>query len=306
MRLRYFSLMVFTVLISFSCKKEKELDRFDTEEMLEKEQDSVRNLLSLSKVLIEKGKYEEAKRNLTIIINNFGTYQEVIDANELLTNLNLKLLVKQISNTKSIDSIEIWIQNVSDPDIRQLADGRIKDIISNSEDISQLEDYLNSEGYNAHQDIANQRLAELKEKNKQQAFQDAMAANDPKTWKKFLEDYPNHPEKSKIEETIILLEVNEIFAGEYGEIPPAQLVGDKNLKESYIEITNDTRYTLTLRYTGPENRKIDISPGGKKTVNLKSGEYRVTASVNAAGVRNFAGSESLYGEYSSAYYISSN
>ncbi len=306
MRLRYFSIIGFSLVLTFSCKKEKELERFDPEEMLEKEKDSVKNLLSLSRALIEKGKYNEAKKNLTIIINNFGTYQEVIEANQLLINLNLELLVKQISNTKSIDSINIWIKNVSDPDIRQLADSRIMDILSNSEDLAQLEDYLESDGYKAHQDLANQRVKELKEKNKEQAYQNALAAKDSEIWKKFIEDYPNHPEKEKIEETIILLEVNEIFAGEYGEIPPAQLLGDKNFKESNMEITNDTRYTLTLRYSGPEIKKIDISPGTKKTVNFKSGEYRVTASVNAAGVRNFAGNESLYGQYSSTYYISSN
>ncbi|MCB0745956.1 MAG: hypothetical protein KDC90_00700 [Ignavibacteriae bacterium] len=306
MRLLYFSIIGLSLLMAFSCKKEKELDRFDPEEMLEKEQDSVKNLLSLSRVLIEKGKYDEAKKNLTIIINNFGSYQEVIEANQLLINLNLKLLVKQISNTKSIDSINIWIKNVSDPDIRQLADSRIADILSNSEDFAQLEDYLDSDGYKAHQDLANQRLKELTQENKERAYQDALAANDSKKWKEFLEDYPNHPEKEKIEEKIILLEVNEIFAGEYGEIPLAQLVGDKNFKESNIEITNDTRYTLTLRYTGPEIRKIDISPGATVLLKFMSGEYRVTASVNAAGVRNFAGSESLYGEYSSTYYISSN
>ncbi len=306
MRLRYFSIIGFSLVLTFSCKKEKELERFDPEEMLEKEKDSVKNLLSLSRALIEKGKYNEAKKNLTIIINNFGTYQEVIEANQLLINLNLELLVKQISNTKSIDSINIWIKNVSDPDIRQLADSRIADILSNSEDLAQLEDYLESDGYKAHQDLANQRVKELKEKNKEQAYQNALAAKDSKNWKKFIEDYPNHPEKEKIEETIILLEVNEIFAGEYGEIPPAQLLGDKNFKESNMEITNDTRYTLTLRYSGPEIKKIDIPPGTKKTVNFKSGEYRVTASVNAAGVRNFAGNESLYGQYSSTYYISSN
>ena len=274
--------------------------------MLEKEQDSVKNLLSLSRVLIEKGNYEEAKDNLTIIINNFGTYQEVIAANELLANLNLKLLVKQINNSKHIDSINIWVKNVSDPDVRQMADEKIADILSNSDDMNQLEDYLNFEGYSAHKDLATQRLNDLREENKDLAYQNASKANNSQAWKQFLKDYPNHPEKNKIEETIINLEVNEIFAGEYGEIPPTQLVGNKNFKESNIDIKNDTRYTLTLRYSGPEIKRFDIPPGETITINIKSGQYRVTASVNAAGVRNFAGNENLNGEYSSTYYIATN
>ncbi|WP_370477224.1 hypothetical protein [Tamlana flava] len=306
MRLPFSSLLLIVFLFTFSCKDGKKMQQFNADELLEKEQDSVESLLSLSRILIEKGDYSKAKRNLTIIINNFGTYQEVVEANNLLKNLNLQILVRQINNTKSIDSIKIWIKNVSDPDVRILADDKIEDILASSKDINELEDYLNSEGYKSHADLARNRINELKELNKDKSYANALTINDSKTWKRFIEDYPNHPERDKIMETIIMLEVDEIFSGEHGQIPPSQLIGNENNSQSSIEIENDTRYTLTIRYSGVEVRKIDITPGSTKTVKLKSGEYKVTASVNAAGVRNFAGSESLYGEYSSAYYIGSN
>lgn len=305
MRLQFISTVLCLLLFTYSCKNENDLSNFDTEELLKKEQDSVKKLLSLSRVLIEKGEYNSAKNNLTIIVNNFGTYQEVIEANQLLENLNLKLLVKQINKTKDIDSIKIWIKNIVDPDIKNLAEDKIREIIVTSENVDQLEDYLNSNGFKAHQDLANNRLNQLKEENKEKAYKNAVAANDSKTWKRFLEEYPNHPNRKQIEDKIIVLEVNEIFDGEYGEIPSSQLIGNKNFKESNIEIKNDTRYTLTLRYSGPEIKKVDISPSGSIKLKLKSGEYRVTASVSAAGVRNFAGKENLNGEYTSTYYITS-
>ncbi len=292
--------------LTVSCKQGNKIERFNTDELLKKEQDSVRELLTLSRVLIEKGRYEEAKDKLIIIINNFGTYQEVVEANSILENLNLKLLIKRINNSQSIDTIKVLVENVSDVDVRVIANKKIEDIISDSNSIKELEDYLNSQGFNAHADLANERLVELKEKNKRNAYLNAQAVNDSKTWKKFLNDYPNHPEKEQITKNIVVLEIEEIFSGEYGEIPPSQLTGTKNYEVSTIQITNDTRYTLTLRYSGPEVRKINISPGSLESVKFKSGVYKVTASVNAAGVRNFAGVENLHGEYSSTYYISSN
>ena len=62
-----------------------------------------------------------------------------------------------------------------------------------------------------------------------------------------------------------------------------------------IEIYNNTKYILTVRYSGVESMKIVLSPKEKKTINLKNGDYRVTASVNAANVTNYAGKEKLEG-----------
>ena len=74
---------------------------------------------------------------------------------------------------------------------------------------------------------------------------------------------------------------------------------------SYISVTNSTSYTLTLLYSGPDSKRLVISPRASASVTLKNGHYRVAASVSASNVRNYAGSENLSGgSYSVDYYIS--
>lgn len=305
MRFLFISLLVFAGFLT-ACKNENKIQKYSIEELNKREYDSVKKLLFLSKTFMEKEQYEKSKENLTIMVNNYGTYQEVIEARKLLEALNLKILSQEITKSNSIDTIKILIKNVIDPDLVQLSSNRIKDLILNSLDISQIENYVNEDGFKEHQVIAQNRLQELNELRKEEAFKSAVATNTSDVWKKFLSDYPNHSNKKDIEKQIIMLEVNEIFAGDYGEIPLLQLVGDKNYQESSIEIKNDTKYTLTLRYSGKDVIRLSIPPQSSRKVNLKSGEYRVTASVDAADVRNFAGIESLSGSYSSNYYISSS
>ncbi|MDU8886323.1 hypothetical protein RXV94_09140 [Yeosuana sp. MJ-SS3] len=305
MRLLYISLICLVCFFT-SCKNENKLPDFDIEELNKREYDSVKKLLSLSKIFIENKQYENSLVNLDKIINNYGTYEEVIEAQKLKDEVLIILLIKKIEEAKNIQMIVVLVEKVIDPEVLMLASDRVKDMLLNSKSIEEIEEYLNGTKFKEHEGLARRRLNQLKEDNKEEAYKNAVASSSSRIWKKFLEDYPDHPEKSNIETLIIELEVNEIFGGEYGDIPSSQFLGERNNVESSISIENDTRYTLTLRYSGPDIKKINIPPGETQKVNLKSGEYRVTASVNASNVRNFAGTESLYGEYSSAYYISSN
>ena len=81
-----------------------------------------------------------------------------------------------------------------------------------------------------------------------------------------------------------------------------------NLKTGFYtqQITiNGTSYTLTILYSGPDSKRLVINAGGTKSVRLKNGQYRVAASVSAANVSNYAGSENLNGgSYNVDYYIS--
>jgi len=74
--------------------------------------------------------------------------------------------------------------------------------------------------------------------------------------------------------------------------------------KSFIAVTNNTEYTLVVRYSGPDTKKIILKPNESTTVYLSNGYYKVAASVNAADVRNFAGNYNLEGgEYSKSFYI---
>ncbi|MFI3296653.1 MAG: hypothetical protein R3Y59_03375 [bacterium] len=77
--------------------------------------------------------------------------------------------------------------------------------------------------------------------------------------------------------------------------------------ETSIEIYNNTRYTLTLLYSGTTSKRVIISPKQYKYLSLKNGKYKVAASVNAHNVGKYAGTEELDGgKYEVEYYISTS
>jgi hypothetical protein len=304
MRLIYISLII---VFSFAnCKKDTKLPKFSITELQERELDSVKKLLTLSRSFYKIGDYEKTILNLENLISRYATFEEILEAQELLLISKLRLIIIRINEAKTIDSVLILIKNNTDPEIAIAASNRVEELINKAKSIQELEDYLNQNKINEHSDLANNKINELKENKEQEAYASALKNKTSDEWKKFLDTYPNHKNKNDIEKEIIKLEVTEIFNGDYGEIPTSQLLGSKNNSQSVIDIENKTRYTLTLRYFGPTVEKISIPPYGKQTLKLKSGVYKIAASVNASNVRNFAGTENLFGEYSSGYYISSS
>lgn len=134
------------------------------------------------------------------------------------------------------------------------------------------------------------------------SYDDALAVNTSEGWQKFIEDNPNYKNKEEINEKIIRAEVNEIANDRNtGEMPSAEKIGNTKSSKSRVIIENDTSCDLTIRYSGPDARRITIAPNAKGTVDLGSGNYTVAAS--ACGY-NYAGSENLSGNYSVVYYIS--
>ncbi len=124
--------------------------------------------------------------------------------------------------------------------------------------------------------------------------------------KDFLEKHPASRFAAKAEARIIDLEVNKIFAGKHGALPPAQKVsGAGSGVKNTMEIENGTAYTLTVRFSGVRSRKLVLAPKATGSVVLASGQYRVAASVNASNVIPFAGEQMLSGgRYANMFYIS--
>lgn len=305
MRFLFFSLF-FASICLISCKNESKLERLDLEQLTIKEQDSVRKLLELSKSFLQREQYDDAVENLTIIINNFGTYPEFLEAKELIDEAKNGSDLKTIAESNDLNELA-GIKNKSiSPEVRNSADFKMKDVINNSDNIDQLENYLGESGFKKYEQEAKNRLNTLKENAQESAYNDAVAAKSAKQWKDYLESYPDDPRRSDIEIDIIKLEVNEIFAGDYGEIPSFNRTSGTSSEISSVTVKNDTRYTLTLRYSGNDVKRIVIPAGNSKEVDLKSGPYRVTASVDAYNVRNYAGTETLNGEYDVVYYISND
>lgn len=123
------------------------------------------------------------------------------------------------------------------------------------------------------------------------------------SYRRFLEANPSHPQKNWIDKRIIDLEVKEIASGDYGSMPPAQALNLGGVSAK-IEVENQTGYTLTVRYSGPDSQKLIIPVGATKSISLPPGDYQVAASVDASRVRNYYGTDTIRGgTYSSSFYI---
>lgn len=125
--------------------------------------------------------------------------------------------------------------------------------------------------------------------------------------KSYLQYYPNGLHAEQAKKRIIDEEVNDVFAsGEYGQLPTTERTRRTRSTTANITITNDTKYTLTIMYSGPSSLKLEIRPNETKSVKLPAATYRVVASVDASRVRPFAGTETYSGgSYEASYYISS-
>ena len=127
-------------------------------------------------------------------------------------------------------------------------------------------------------------------------------------YQRFIARNPTHPQRAWMEKRMIDLEVDAIAAGEHGELPKADAVGDATTAgPAAVEIDNGTGYELTVRYSGGESKRVVIPVGGKQSFQLPNGSYRVAASVNAARVRNYYGKEDFSGgRYTIRYFIKSH
>jgi len=121
----------------------------------------------------------------------------------------------------------------------------------------------------------------------------------------FADKQKGTPYAAKANARIIDLEVDKIFAGKHGVLPPAQRVAGGGTGSNTLEIENGTDYTLTVQFSGVRSQKLVLKPRAEGSIALPSGHYRVAASVNAANVVPFAGEQSLEGgQYTSMFYIS--
>ena len=176
------------------------------------------------------------------------------------------------------------------------------DKASKSYSIETVDDYLQNFPKGKYTTKAKSRKSELKASNLKQEYDNAVTENTSSAWKKFIENYPNHPQAYAIKRKIIRLEVDEILGNsQTGAMPASQQYGNGHSSNSTVEIKNDTGCELTVRYSGPDVKMITISAGSSQTVYLSSGSYRVAASACGS---NYGGSEDLHGKYGSSFYIS--
>lgn len=128
------------------------------------------------------------------------------------------------------------------------------------------------------------------------AWQRACALNTKDAYQKYIGLYPNGPHRPFAEKRLIDINVNDMMRGSHNDFPRMKRIeSDDESPTSTIVIENLTPYTLTVYFSGPESQSVPIPTGGKTSVTLKNGNYRVGASVPVATVRPFAGSQDLGG-----------
>jgi len=136
-----------------------------------------------------------------------------------------------------------------------------------------------------------------------EAWEMAQEINTSASYKKYIWRYPNGIGIKQAKKLVIDREVDDIFGGDYGVLPTMDKTSQGQGKTSNISVYNNTSYTLTLRYSGIESKKIVILSQSRENILLNNGNYRIAASVNGP-VRSFAGTETLTGgSYDVEYYI---
>ena len=155
---------------------------------------------------------------------------------------------------------------------------------------------------------ADSRISSLERENwstDNKAWQEANRLNTSGAFKYYLELYPHGVYKDRAYKKVIDLEVDEIFQGDYGQLPSMDSQSYYSYSStSTIKLTNNTEYTLTVLYSGNSSEKVVLLPRHSSEITLSNGNYRIAASVNASKVQNYAGSEKLdSGRYEVEYYI---
>lgn len=155
-----------------------------------------------------------------------------------------------------------------------------------------------------HENDARERLSELQWKDESTAWQMATDNNNQASYEKYLELHPKGKHSKQAERKLIDLEVAAAFAGEHGILPQMDKCYSTGTSYSVIEIENRTQYDLTVSYSGPDSKRMVISPHATRSMRIGNGNYRVAANVGH-GVIPFAGTEYLDGShFSSSFYIS--
>lgn len=123
-------------------------------------------------------------------------------------------------------------------------------------------------------------------------------------YQRFVKRFPKHAAAPTMEKRIIDLEVAAIAKGDHGELPKAQPTGSFYGTTSKLQIQNDTDYELTVRFSGTDSKKVVIPSSQSQSLTLPNGSYQVAASVSAANVRNYYGTDEFKGgTYDSSFYI---
>jgi hypothetical protein len=233
--------------------------------------------------------YKHSAQERIRVLREPEVWSEATEANQIGL---LRDYIRVYSDGKHLDQAKAQVTALADAQWRRIAAGR---------SVPEINRFLIEYPETTMRADAERRIQELYNDWNWVREQDSI-----EHYQRFAARNPLHPERKWIEKRIIDLEVAQIASGEHGELPRAQPLSSGGATVE-LEVENRTSYELTVRYSGPESKKLVIPPGATRTVSLPPGDYKVAASVTAANVRNYYGSDAMRGgRYSSSFYIQSS
>lgn len=271
--------IAFTLIIFSSCVSQDEYDKLKNENSeLKEELDEVKfgadRLLKQAKDFYANKQFDKALEKINLLIDKHNESPEAGEGRKL------QLLINK--EKEEIAELSVW-----------------NNIIDN--DTTSINNYINHYPEGKYINQARMRYAQAIANLETTAYEYAVQQNTSFAWRAFLETYPNRLDIADINRKIIQLEIAEIQKNSDVSPIPSSYQTDYGYSEnSSVIITNNTNYTLTVRYSGPTVTSISIPPNGTQTVYLQSGTYQVGAT---AGNASCAGTENLHGSYTSSYRI---
>jgi hypothetical protein len=136
-------------------------------------------------------------------------------------------------------------------------------------------------------------------------WEKALNAKSIEAYSDFIKKHPCSPFAEQAKKRIVDIEVSDIMSGDHGTLPsPSKISSGDGRTYSVTNIHNDTKYNLTIRYSGPDSFSVTFKPEEKGSLEMLRGKYKIAASVDATNVKNYAGEEtSDGGNYEVVYYI---
>ena len=145
-------------------------------------------------------------------------------------------------------------------------------------------------------DEVDRRLQERQWENDETAWKLACELGTADAYRRYINTYPGGAHRAEANKILIDMEVDKVFNSKHGTLPGMQRVSDSDdAPSSTVVVENATDYPLTVMYSGPDSKSMQIGPGGRGTIVLANGHYRIAASVPAAHVRPYAGEQTFAG-----------
>lgn len=227
-------------------------------------------------------------------------------------------IYKGILAEKSLDALNAFAEDYSYTEqgasAKTLLEQKVQELYRTTEsadNISGWTHYLDTVP-EAYRYDAQERLSALHRREEQQrwgseprAWGTATSLHTAEAYERYLTLYPRGGHRAQAEARLVDLAVDKIVSGEHGSLPAMeQTRRSVGSRMAQISVRNSTAYSLTVMYSGPTSKRLVLSPHSSGSLSLVRGNYRIAASVDAAGVRPFAGNEQVEGgSYEVEYYI---